>query len=276
MKKLLKIIKNAIKMNITNSNSNIALGQSKIGGKPHLPKDFEWPYFLGTNLDNETKNRPLSFICQINLEEVKQFDAENLLPNKGMLYFFYDLDTMPWGFEPKDKGSVKVIYKNVSVSELSEINYPDDLSDKFFVPQQYISFNSEQNLPFFEEYSDIINPKADWDEYDEKVAKLNIDHNVEPDQQFKLLGYADLIQNSILEECEMVSRGIDCGGAVEIPKKIMKEIKKNTSDWILLAQFGTISEDIMFGDCGCIYFYIRKQDLAILNFDNIHFSLQCY
>ena len=31
----------------------------------------------------------------------------------------------------------------------------------------------------------------------------------------------------------------------------------------------------MFGDCGRIYFYIRKKDLAERNFDNVQLILQC-
>ncbi len=31
----------------------------------------------------------------------------------------------------------------------------------------------------------------------------------------------------------------------------------------------------MFGDCGCIYFYIRKEDLAARRFDRVHLCLQC-
>ena len=85
MKKLTNIIKNAINMSITSCN-NISLGQSKIGGKPHLPKNFEWPYFEGVNFDNEIKSRPLSFIAQINLEEIKKYDKDNILPNSGISF----------------------------------------------------------------------------------------------------------------------------------------------------------------------------------------------
>jgi len=75
MNKILsKIIKNAINFKLKESNKQLSLGSSKIGGKPHLPKDFIWPYFVGTNFNDETKNRPLSFIAQINLEEVQKYE----------------------------------------------------------------------------------------------------------------------------------------------------------------------------------------------------------
>ena len=274
MNKILsKIIKNAINFKLKESNKQLSLGSSKIGGKPHLPKDFIWPYFVGTNFNDETKNRPLSFIAQINLEEVQKYDLDNVLPHNGMLYFFYDLNTMLWGFDPKDKGAPKVFF--VNEKELLESDLPEDLEEQFIVPEMKIKFESKKSLPAFEEYSDVYDEDADWDEYDEVVTQFDIDPAVDPEQSFKLLGYADIIQNSILEECEMVSRGINCGEPVDLPNKLRKDIKQKANDWVLLAQFGTISEEIMFGDCGCIYFYIRKQDLANLNFENIHLCLQC-
>ena len=44
----------------------------------------------------------------------------------------------------------------------------------------------------------------------------------------------------------------------------------------LLAQFGTIDDRIMFGDCGCVYYYIRKQDLENCDFSRVWLMLQCY
>ena len=268
---LKKLIKNSI--NIKMIDKIIKLGDSKFGGKPHLPKDFVWPYFTGTNFDNETKSRPLAFLAQINLQDAKKFDKDNVLPSEGMLYFFYEMCTMTWGFDPNDKDATKVFY--VKDKELFETDFPSDLDEKYIVPEKAIDFECEKSLPAFEEYSETIDCDADWDEYDEQVALFGVDPAVEPDQCFKLLGYANIIQNSILEECEAVSRGIDCGEPLDLPKKVQKDINEKSKDWILLAQFGTISEELMFGDCGCLYIYIRKQDLKNLDFSKIHFSLQC-
>ena len=41
---------------------------------------------------------------------------------------------------------------------------------------------------------------------------------------------------------------------------------------------GTISDDdyeLMFGDCGHIYYWIRKEDLMNCNFENTWLILQC-
>ena len=54
---------------------------------------------------------------------------------------------------------------------------------------------------------------------------------------------------------------------------------QDAQEWILLFQMDTVEKDgfeLMFGDCGRIYFYIRKEDLRNRNFENVWLSLQCY
>ena len=49
--------------------------------------------------------------------------------------------------------------------------------------------------------------------------------------------------------------------------------------WLLLFQLDTVEcggFELMFGDCGHIYFYITKEDLAACRFDRIWLILQCY
>ena len=51
------------------------------------------------------------------------------------------------------------------------------------------------------------------------------------------------------------------------------EIKEHVNDWILLFQLTSIEkEDFEFivGDCGVIYFFIKKEDLKNKDFSNIH------
>jgi uncharacterized protein YwqG len=68
-----------------------------------------------------------------------------------------------------------------------------------------------------------------------------------------MLGCADLIQGNIVEDAD---------------------------DNVLLLQLNSIesvdADELMFGDCGAIYFYISRQDLKNKRFDRIKFELQCY
>ncbi|NLW46554.1 MAG: DUF1963 domain-containing protein, partial [Firmicutes bacterium] len=96
-----KNIRNGIKLKTRKVKEvDISIGETKIGGKPDVPNDFVWPKW---------NSRYLSFIAQINLDEVAQYDLEKLLPSTGIIYFFYDSNQETWGFDPKDIGSWKVI-----------------------------------------------------------------------------------------------------------------------------------------------------------------------
>ena len=49
-------------------------------------------------------------------------------------------------------------------------------------------------------------------------------------------------------------------------------------EWKLLFQLDTVENgdfELMFGDCGRIYFYIRREDLAQRRFDRVWLIQQC-
>ncbi|MEO8877412.1 MAG: YwqG family protein [Polyangiaceae bacterium] len=79
-------------------------GQSKVGGKPDVPADFEWP------TEEEDDDAPLQFFAQINLAEVHPHDFENKLPAEGMLWFFSIADGDRAGGGEIDESTTKVIY----------------------------------------------------------------------------------------------------------------------------------------------------------------------
>jgi hypothetical protein len=65
-------------------------GYSKEGGVPHLPANWEKPKEWG-NYD---------FLVQINVDELKRLDIENVLPAHGIIYIF----------QHKEEGSCKIYY----------------------------------------------------------------------------------------------------------------------------------------------------------------------
>ncbi len=277
IERLLSIAKKEIRISHKPATSALAAGVSKFGGKPSLPAGFEWPYYEGDAFD-EVKNRPLSFLAQINLEDVRELDAEHLLPEKGMLSFFYELETMTWGFDPIDNGSAKVYYFP-EVSELRTTDIPEDMEEECIVPEFEISFEEHISLPEYGQFQDEdLDP--DWDEYNEGLEEAGYKYDEWGDYS-KLLGYPDVIQSPMESECEALSRGHRLGNQEDYEKITPEEkedINAKSSEWMLLFQMGTVSNDdyeLMFGDCGHIYFWIRKQDLKERNFDKIWLILQC-
>ena len=64
---------------------------SKWWGDPYMPENMQYPTVTGFE-DGETFDYPLTFICQINCEDIAALDPENKLPHEGMLYFFAAVD----------------------------------------------------------------------------------------------------------------------------------------------------------------------------------------
>ena len=288
--------KTAIRITHQKAGDPIALGQSKYGGKPHLPEGFEWPRYRFEE-KGKSEDRPLSFLAQFNLAEIHPFDADKLLPSTGRLYFFYEMASMKWGFDPKDKGCSRVLYVEDATAKLAPVDFPNDLDDYYLIPEFALSFEKEKSRPSFEEfevytgdekilYEDAkqhLDEDADeWDLYEHSLELFGCPvYDDEADEKARLLGYADIIQNEMLEECETVTRGFYCGDRVKgLSREERLDIKRQRKEWTLLFQLGTISDpesdyELMWGDAGCIFFYIKKADLEEKRFDKTWLILQC-
>ena len=276
--------RNAILINYSENENreNLPKGTSKIGGKPDLPKDFQWFYYKGEDYKKIVENRPLSFLMQINCEEVHKYDKESLLPEKGMLYFFYELFTMTWGFSPQDRGSAKVFYYDGEIKDLAPADFPEDMEKDCIIPESKIDFESMNDYPIdFLDYYDV-------DDSDEEMAKKEKEFEKDLKElgykadTTKLLGHPELIQGEYWEECEGVARKNIYYGSAPIKygsDEVKKSIKENAKDWILLMQMSELEigdYGLYFGDSGKIYFNIRKEDLKNKNFDDVWLILQCY
>ena len=276
--KLESLGKNSIVLKIAKK-EKYKLGASRFGGKPDVPPDFIWPTYEGESYDNVVKDRPLTFLAQFNCEELAQFDKEHLLPDHGLLSFFYETDTQCWGYDPKDKGSARV-YWFEDISALSAANFPVDMEEDFKFPMVKIKMDSKTSYPSWQDFSEMIPDEDDDDAFGVAWEELT---GEDPDDRSQLLGWPDVIQNSMFEECDLVSQGYCLGNPENwnrIPKGIRQKAEETARDrLVLLFQMDTVEGDdfeLMFGDCGYIYFYITKEDLAARRFDRIWLILQCY
>ena len=248
--------------------------ESKIGGKPYLPPDFKWPAFLLE--DDEIE--PLSFLCQINLADVKEYDKDGALPSRGMLYFFYDYTSASWGYDPDEQEDARVYYFE-DTEGFVPLDIPDELYEESTIPEIKISFRTKVSYPSFEEFSEKFGAPMDFEEYYDILRHLSAE--LDSESEHKLLGYADIIQNEMLADCERISRGLYCGdyeSYLETSAELQGDIEKRADDWTLLLQLGTLckgGEEWMFGDFGMIYFYVRKDDMKEGHFDDTVFFVQC-
>ncbi|EJX02110.1 protein containing DUF1963 [gut metagenome] len=224
----------------------VNIGNSKYGGRPDMPEDFLWP------MDDE--QRPLSLLFQINCEELTDFHLEELLPTSGRLCFFYELGKQDWeGL----KNSVRVVYDDTPTELLHRVNFPESLSEEFRLDEFALYYRVRDSYPSLED----VNPNhPDYnllqmqdDKYFELRQNLQSVPNDRSVSLASILGYADLIENNVVNDVK---------------------------DYVLLLQMPSIEveymKELLFGDCGTIYFYISREDLKNRNFSNIKFEMQCY
>lgn len=84
---LKSLIRNAVYITPEKDIHDVELCGSKFCGQPDLPQNFKWY--------RNSENTPLAFMAQISCEDIHKSDSENLLPEHGILYFFYDLENQP-------------------------------------------------------------------------------------------------------------------------------------------------------------------------------------
>lgn len=277
-RELEKMCRNSIQLHIGGRIEPV-VGSTHFGGVPDVPADFVWPVFeTDTFDDDEVKARPLAFIAQFNCAELAPLDTEGLLPKTGVLSFFYEVGSMRWGFDPKDKGCARVFwFEEVSVLEPARV--PEDLNEDYRFPMLKMEASSEPSYPDGEDFTLDPVPDMDWDAFDEALDALRME---EPDYASQLLGWPDLIQGNMTMECEFVSRGYDLGDGWDDVSPEDRKYAEQTSqeNWRLLFQLDIVESEeddfeLMFGDGGMLYFYIRKEDLLTRRFDRVWLIMQC-
>ena len=264
-KELLKTARSSIRLEI----GGAVTGSTKFGGRPDVSNDFEWAYYNG---------RPLSFLAQFDLEEISRYDTENLLPKTGMLSFFYDLGAMPQSIDDEDDGFVRV-YWFEDKSALRTAEYPDDLKAEYRFPALNITARSEKS---YQSYPDFLLQRAKLVEYWEKFEEAQNSIGIEESGNIsKLLGWADPIRGNMTVQCELISRGYYLGdeqSRSEVTPLDRQEAEQwSAKDWVPLLQLDTVIDGefcLKFGDPGRFYFYIRRDDLAARDFNEIMVFVQ--
>lgn len=258
VEQLKPFMKNAIYIEPIYEERTIETASSKIGGKPDMPENFVW-------YRNES-DEPLTFLMQINCAEIHEYDKDGVFPEKGMLYFFYDIENQPWESDDQDGKGYAVYYYDGDLSLLVPTDFPDEYAPEecccygyadmnCIVDEIAVRFFSKNDLPSYEDHENLCgNVNFNYDEYDNaKTAILGYDTSEYSEDYFKLGGYSDVIQCGLTEEFD--------------------------EDYVQLCQLSTFESDncgFMFGDGGNLYFYISKSDLAEKRFDKVKISLQCY
>ena len=137
----------AIKLTL-NKTERILFCGSKWWGDPDMPENMQYPTMEITE-DGETYDYPLTFICQINCEDIAAFDKEGKLPHEGMLYFFAAIDDYigyespvhnPEGEWPKGRLVVKYA-KSINFETFQTCMLVGDEDEQLTEPELGITFS---------------------------------------------------------------------------------------------------------------------------------------
>jgi len=237
--------------------------RSKLGGLPNLPSELEWPSWRGT---------PLAFLAQIDLSELPQPGTIEDLPSEGSLYFFYHPEQETWGFDPNDRGSWRVLYSRDRPTTPGRIP-PTGLSGDSVIQEQFVEFLPIRSVPDTERL-DLSPGAISEDAYEELEDLKNAPFQGQPKHQMG--GYPDPVQNDTMElESQLASNGVYCGGPDWNDPRI-ESLEGGAGEWKLLLQLDTDEDaDMMWGDAGMLYFWIRTEDLRRRDFSNVWMILQC-
>jgi uncharacterized protein YwqG len=137
----------AIKLELKKTERILFCG-SKWWGDPDMPENMQYPTMEVTE-EGEKFDYPLTFVCQINCEDIAPYDKENKLPHEGMLYFFAAIDDYigyespvqnPDGEWPKGRISVKYA-KSINFETFQTCMLVGDEDEQLTEPELEIVFS---------------------------------------------------------------------------------------------------------------------------------------
>jgi uncharacterized protein YwqG len=137
----------AIKLELKRTDRILFCG-SKWWGDPDMPENMQYPTMEVTE-DGEKFDYPLTFVCQINCEDIAAFDKDNRLPHEGMLYFFAAVDDYigyespvqnPQGEWPKGRVAVKYA-KTINFETFQTCMLVGDADEQLTEPELEIVFS---------------------------------------------------------------------------------------------------------------------------------------
>ena len=245
-------IKPYIKIELTD-NSNPTWWQSKFGGLPYMPKNFDYP----KSHDGEY----LCLLAQINFEEVPKLEG---LPEQGILQIYITADEDLYGCDfdnPTEQDKFRVIYFSKVDLEIDNLLkdfsfLPQPESEDWLIPFQgccAVKFNLDYlpisavdyQFSFFDIYDANEDVESKFSEYWDKFDSAG----------HKLLGYPCFTQ--------------------EDPRYVSPE----DEPYILLFQMDTDNNkngfDMCWGDCGIANFFIRRSHLEQLDFTQVLYNWDC-
>ncbi|NEX94152.1 YwqG family protein [Caulobacter sp. 17J65-9] len=230
---------------------------SGFGGTPDLPVGFSWPEHAGA---------PLSLLFRLDLADLKGVSHYLPLPEAGALLFFYDAINHPWGLEPCDVGSAKVVFLPAGASFVAHstpVGAPDfprvaaRIEPMVSAPDPWSPWLDDLTLSADERY-ELADELAPYANHDTQIG-----------------GHPTVLQSPMELDCELLSRGYAHGPGI-YQSSAAAEATPHARDWRMLLQIG--SDDAIgmdWGLSGILYFWAKVDAIKELDFSEVVAIVQC-
>ncbi len=239
---------------------------SRLGGRPDLPDTGQWPKYKG---------KSMAFLAQLNLNEIAAGARPSTLPAAGMLYFFYDAEQSTWGFDPKDKGSWAVLYRESTSEAAPPADYPSDLPKEARYRSVPVKLAPDESIP---DPAEILSALSLSEAQEDEIGEVYGQYSEQSSPCHQLLGYPQAIQDNEMElDCQLASHGLYVGDGKGYKDPRVKTLRAGARNWRLLLQIDSDdAAEMMWGDAGMLYFWITESDLKERRFENVWMISQCY
>lgn len=234
---------------------------SKIGGTPYIPNNFEYPY------SKSEPTQPLMLFAQINFEQMPHLKD---FPHKGMLQFYLNPTDDCYGINfdtPTTQDNFRVIYhENIDYSANNIDKVPKfNVENDDYMP---FEFNTEAILTgelYMQECPPPYSLERFEDIFKDTFKKLYPNENV---NDFYTNHYDEI--EDFFEQDKYSTHAI--GG---YPYFTQNDITDDFYSTLLL-QIDTDDDiNLMWGDCGIGNFFINIKDLKNLDFNNVLYNWDC-
>ena len=242
-----------------------------LGGVPLLPAGTAWPEWSGRG--------PLSFIASVDCAALPRDGVAAAFPDSGTLLFFFfdgqvdDAEAFVFVDDPETWAGARVLYipadtpvspvlvpselepyKRVELTASARISAPDP-----WHPQSEQALATERIAPHLPH----LQP-APVQAFIKALSKLDGDIG------HQIGGHAAPVQGPVEYEVARAVIGSRRTGMGD------DRMKAEAQRWVLLAQFDSDDDaNMMWGDCGALYWLIRPEDLAARRFEAAMFTWQC-
>lgn len=252
---------------IIEENNSLNLTDSKFGGLPYISTDADTP--------KDSNDNQLALLAQINCSDLPEND---LYPKEGLLQFWISRNN-EFGLGNKKDYCVKYI-KNIedNITKKSILNKYKLLDEEN--SEEYSPF-SKKNTSFALKFEKGISTITSTDFLFEDIALKTI-HELFPDENIEDL-YDDLerdVFNTLFKAFNGVEYAI--GAYPTFTQWDPRNPEEKDAYGITLLQVeshwdnDSNSSEIMWGDSGVANFFINKEKLEHLNFEDVLFNWDCF